>query len=473
MSDDFVALVNSMETMTTTVGIISCMGGMSIVGTLLFFPSMMYTEKYGSQSLTAANQPQLHLDEHTTSVATTSPTTRGELNIYSHMIFMLSLSEAIAAGAFAMGYPDSESACFAQGLVLQFFQRAKWIWNTLIGVQLYRFMVHETKGFKVWQMHAICWGLCLFLELLPMIDSIEYGSDDESRGYMVCYFKTNARAVHMYHWFVAVYFAPLVTCVSIMIYFAYQLWKRFKYFTTLPLQTEGTIQISRLVRTMILYPVTMLISTSPNMFMFLFSSLDPGYAKPKTEYMNGNICFAWSFTYGLWLCAIFFVNSQEAKRRWRAYLFNVPYIDIGNRLVRSDGAWQQTTEEVNRIETGMDNALDTAAFSSGRSFGSHQGSAGTNGSGSAQKAENSVMGYGNNSRGGLAIKGETGECHDDIPASIKHGISGNLAASVSSNGSPVYSSQSAHYGGVRDRNLSDEELGPDDRKSPIHQNQNT
>lgn len=467
--DDGMALVNSMETMTITVGVVSCMAGLSIVVTLLFFPSMMYTERSGSSIIT--NQPQLHLDEHTTSIATTS-TTRGELNVYSHMILMLSLSEAIAAGAFAMGYPASDSACLAQGLILQFFQRAKWIWSSLIGVQLYRFMVHETKGFKVWQMHAICWSFCLLLEFVPMLDSIEYGSDDESRGSMVCYFKTNARAVHMYHWFVGVYFVPLVVCVSIMIYFAYHLWKRFKYFTTLAVQTEGTTQISRLVRTMILYPLTMLISSFPNMFMFLFSSIDPEYADEKTRYMNGNICFAWSFTYGVWLFAIFFINSQEAKRRWRAYLFNVPYLDIGNRLVRSDGAWQQTTEEVNRIETGMDNALDTATFSSaaGRSFErkKNQGSTNINASSSVLKTDNSGMENGNSSRDGIAIKGRNGESQDEIPTSTKHGISSTLAASISGNGSPVYSSQSAQYGGGRGTNISDEELGPDDHKSPLH-----
>jgi len=469
MSDDhFVALVNSMETMTITVGVLSCMGGLSIAVTLLFFPSMMYTEKYGSSTLT--NQPQQHLNEHT-SVSTTSSATRGELNIYSHMILMLSLSEALAAGAYAMGYPVSDNACLAQGLILTFFQKAKWIWSSLIVLQLYRFMVHETKGFKVWQMHAICWSLCLLLEFLPMLDSIEYGSDDESRGAMVCYFKRNSRAARMYHWAVGVYFVPLIISVSIMIYFSYQLWKRFKYFTTLAVQTEGTIQISRLVRTMIYYPVTMLILSFPNMFMFLFSHLDSAYAAPLTMYMNGNICLAWSFTYGIWLCAIFFINSQEAKRRWRAYLFNVPYLDIGNRLVRSDGAWQQTTEEVNRIETGMDNALDTASFSSGRSFERRQGqgSTNTNASSSVLKTDNSGMGYGNSSRDGIAIKGRDGESQDEIiPASTKPGISSNLAASISGNGSPVYSSQSAQYGGGRGTNISDEELGPDDHKSPLH-----
>jgi len=322
-------------------------------------------------------------------------------------------------------------------------------------------------------MHAICWGICIFLEILPMFDEVEFGSDDESRGYMVCYFKTKGRPAHMYHWFVAVYFFPLVACVSITIYYSYQLWQRFRYFTGLEVQTESTLQISRLVRTMVLYPVTMLITAFPNMFMFIYSSLNPTYASPSTQYINGNICFSWSFTYGLWLCSIFFINSQEAKRRWRAYLFGVPYVDIGNRLVRSDGTWQQTTEEVNRIETGVDNALDSATFSSGRSFGSrqgsHQGSSTSGGSGSAPKNEHTGAGNGNNSRDFLTGKGDK-DRRDEIPVPLvpPKGVGGTLAASVSWNGSPVYSSQSAHYGGARCRYPDDDNDSDLERSSPMH-----
>jgi len=457
-TDDSIDYAPGIEAMVNTVGALSCMGGLSIILTLSLFPSMMYTEKNA-----AAGSNTDRMDEASSSTNTAVSTTRGELNIYSHMIFMLSLSEAIAAGAFAMGFPDSSTGCITQGFLLQFFQRAKWIWNTLIGVQLYKFMVHQTKGFKVWQMHCVCWSICLILELLPMMDEVEYGSDDQSRGHMVCYFKTKGHPTHMYRWFTAVYFIPLVICVLVMIYYSYQLWKRFRYFSGLAVQTEGTLQISRLVRTMILYPVAMLITTFPNMFMFLYSNLDPTYGSPKVEYLNGNICFAWSFSYGIWLCAIFFVNSQEAKRRWRAFLFNVPYVDIGNRLVRADGTWQQTTEEVNRIETGMDNALDSAAFSSGRSFGSRQGSSVNSSNGSAQKNENTGTGKGYRSGDALTVK--VPDNRDEIPVPVK-GVSGSLA-SVSSNGSPVYSSQSAHYGGIRRRN-DDEDDDDEERKSPMH-----
>ena len=115
------------------------------------------------------------------------------------------------------------------------------------------------------------------------------------------------------------------------------------------------------------------------MILFLLTSLDNTYASPRTMYYAGIISFSWSFSYGVWLSIIFFANSQEAKRRWRALLFKTPYIDVDNRLVRHDNVYIKDKTETENIQRSMDSVLGgngRGSFTVGRnrdSFGSNNG----------------------------------------------------------------------------------------------------
>ena len=478
MSDNPSAtIIQSMETVTVVVGLCSVAGGLSILLTLGCFNSMLFRE--------SANSGTANNDNESVSTSGNSvepPKKRGH-NVYVHMIGMLSLSETCAACAFAMGFPPTGPWCAFQGAMIQFFQRAKWIWNALIGFQLYRFMVHDQSGFELWQMHAIAWGLCVVLEVLPFTDNISYGSDDETVGLNVCYFKGQGDS-HTVSWVICVYFIPLTVCVLAMVYYAYQLWLRFRYIANLPEQTNTTIQITKLVRTLILYPAAMLITTMPNMVLFLLSSIRPNYSSSiDTMYINGNICFAWSFTYGLWLCAIFFTNSQEAKRRWRALLFGVAYVDVDNRLVRSDQAWRQNTEEVGNIDKAMDNALDAGPV---RSFGANRSFNSSNGGVSLPHRSGSTSSSANNSRtnslhlpadvekGGVGANNWSSAASSSQPVPMKHGSSSSLVTPCAAeHSSPVYTSSSAVYAaGATQHVIVIDDSGATDSPeiSPLHNN---
>ena len=62
-----------------------------------------------------------------------------------------------------------------------------------------------------------------------------------------------------------------------------------------------------LVKTMIMYPTAMFLTTAPNLVIFATIELDPALF----DYQTSILGFVWSFTYGIWLSVIFFVNSQE------------------------------------------------------------------------------------------------------------------------------------------------------------------
>ena len=107
MSDDGPSgnTISSMETLTITMGILSTIGGTSILVTLLLFPSMMYKEtkkKFRSDSTADTLD-----NEYVNSTKDNEPQIR-ETNTYVHMIAMLSLSEAVAALAYSFGFPKGK-----------------------------------------------------------------------------------------------------------------------------------------------------------------------------------------------------------------------------------------------------------------------------------------------------------------------------------------------------------------------------
>ena len=193
-----------MKVSAITVGIISALSGCTVLLTLACFPTMMWKEKRNRsrnpesrESISASStvSSTTITTTATTTTATTASTTaepgvRGgkEINTYVHMVCMLALSDVLSASAYALGYPTSRSVCIAQGVLMLFFQRAKWIWNTLIVYQLYRFMVRDVRGLTTLEMHALCWSACILFEVLPLFDGVSYGVKSTLVGKATCYY---------------------------------------------------------------------------------------------------------------------------------------------------------------------------------------------------------------------------------------------------------------------------------------------
>lgn len=359
-----------------------------------------------------------------------------ETNTYVHMIAMLSFSEAIAAASFAFGFPEDYNLCVVQGVMLLFFQRAKWIWSALIGFQLYRFMVHDRKGLEIWQMHTFCWSIDIILLMLPLVDGTAYGLDSEERGSITCYFAGTEQG-RVIRWVFIVYFLPLVICTIIMIYIAYSLWMRFRYLDNLATQNDATTHIKRLVRTMVMYPIATLITTLPNMLVYIIEQVTPE-GSIKNGYVVSVMCFSWSFSYGIILALIFFTNSQEAKRRWRSLLFGTPYVDQNGRLVRENDETRQESKDVDNISRSMNNALGIGISGNGNTMGGR--SRDSFGRSSTRSTIDSFS-LSSESRGSsMPINNGNG---NSIRAdnSISTGVSGALVKSSS----PVFTSHSATY----------------------------
>ena len=465
MSDETISadVIASMETLSIVLGSLSVLGGLSILATVACFPMMMWRDKASGKQQPAQGSSRT---VSTASVESTTTDTgpKRELNTYVHMIIMLAICETLAAFGFAWGFPIDPDVCIAQGILVQFFQRAKWTWNALIGYQLYRFMVHDRKGFSTLQMHAACWTFCIVLELAPLTNGIAYGGDDEYRGTNMCYYTQTPGTLK---WTILMYFVPLVMAVAVMIYVAYQLWVRFRYLDSLAVQTPASVHIKRLVRTMIMYPVALLVTTFPNMIVFFISSVnkDGTWAAPKVQYITGVCCFAWSFSYGMWLSIIFFVNSQEAKRRWRSFLCGADYVDMDNRLVRGSQSDVKATKDAENIHRSMNAALGGGSLAGGTNFSMsrNRDSFGSSKSGSvSQKVQLSKTVEASGSSTGA------GTSKNSLRLGL--GASSGLVGTSSNASSPVFTSHSAVYDEENPINIDDDTFSSHATPSnPLHE----
>lgn len=355
--------IESMRVLAVTVGTLSALGGCIILLTLFCFPTMMWKEKRIRNRNPESRDSMSVSSRISHNITDTAGVRSGkETNTYMHMVCMLAVSEVLGASAYAIGYPSSRSVCIAQGILVLFFQRAKWIWNAFIGYQLYRFMVHDMRGLSLLQMHAVCWSVCLLFEVLPLLGGVGYGANSSDRGIQSCWYSQSESAEvqrAVVNWFIVMYFVPLVSCILIMSYSAYHLWMRFQYLDSLNRQDDASMQIRKLCKTMVLYPVAMLITTLPNMVCFFLSALEVDWATPEHQYNVFSVALTWSFSFGLWLCVIFFYNSQEAKRRWRSLVLGVKYEDDGNKLIRRDDKKKQVT--LTNFEKSINVALNNTA----------------------------------------------------------------------------------------------------------------
>ena len=121
---------------------------------------------------------------------------------------------------------------------------------------------------------------------------------------------------------------------------------------------------------MVLYPVTMLITSLPNMIYYiLYHIVDKNGSEATQQLIIALIgTYTWSFSQGIWLCAIFFYNSQEARRRWRSLVLGIKYEEDGNRLVRREQV--QEMKQVTLTSTEKSTNVDlsnTAGKSAGQS----------------------------------------------------------------------------------------------------------
>jgi hypothetical protein len=109
---------------------------------------------------------------------------------FMKIITLISFCDCIANASILNGVPNDRGWCVLQALVGQFFFPASWIWTTILTYLLYSLVVHGKISMPEWQMHAITWGICILITVLPLTTST-YGRNTDDDDW--CFIQSSSR----------------------------------------------------------------------------------------------------------------------------------------------------------------------------------------------------------------------------------------------------------------------------------------
>ncbi len=75
--------------------------------------------------------------------------------LFMKIITCISLSDCFANASELNGLPHTRAFCVMQGIVMQFFYSASWIWTAILTYLLYSLVANGKISLPEWKMHAI------------------------------------------------------------------------------------------------------------------------------------------------------------------------------------------------------------------------------------------------------------------------------------------------------------------------------
>lgn len=252
---------------------------------------------------------------------------------------MISLCDLLGCFGNTFGFLDPTShpnLCFFQAFSYLYFFPASWIWTTMFCYHLKCLMLYKKLFLGVISMHCIGWGLPLFLVLLPTIDDIGFGINEDYVGKTVCNLTSDRKNISSY-WYAVIFLGILFLCFSFMTYMTYEIacyMKEARYNSNIGnrdsniIDRNGTFtKTFELYNILKLYPSAMAVWI-PNLIIgyiciFLFNSRSPD-TTVSIVLMITEIIFTQN---GTLLTIIFFLTSKLARQKWKKL-----FIDIKNRL---------------------------------------------------------------------------------------------------------------------------------------------
>jgi hypothetical protein len=236
------------------------------------------------------------------------------------------------------------------------------------------------KGYSMSKMNAIIWTTDLFFFLLPFSTGTVYGRVDKQLGTDLCFFKQPTVEQKYYGrlWTIVCFYSPLLLLILGTSFHTVRLWRRFKYLrvthnaavserkahltalktarsssnSNMSAQRSSGLtdtsengrriitrqdaqsgnQILDLVRTIIWYPICLIIAWTPNVLAYIFY-----FYLANTKYGNwyeyeavndlsdvlGTVTFSLGILYGVGAASIFFGIKSEARGMWSNQISNI------------------------------------------------------------------------------------------------------------------------------------------------------
>lgn len=232
---------------------------------------------------------------------------------FSYAIFFTSLADFLGSIGGSFGYRIGGWQCTFQSVLMIYFYPASWIWSAMLVYQLRSLLIYKKLGLAAHEMHILAWGLPLIPLLLPLSSGdMTYGTDDIVANISPCEWSGNDEVkkyvwILMTHWFLA-----LVT-------FLLMGWwiKSVKTYFKTDAVPSDSIEYS-LFRTMILYPMSMMITWLPIGIFTIF-----GLSLSAHHIIIVPLQLVWllSTQNGTLLAFIYFFRSKRLRYHWGKLIF--------------------------------------------------------------------------------------------------------------------------------------------------------
>ena len=278
--------VSAMQAIAITVGTLSFLASLTVIATALAFPSMWHNK------------------------------------IYMQMIVMISVYDSIASLAVTFGFPTN-GLCSLQGSMVFFGFRGAWMWSVFMLHQLTYILKHGEVYASFKTMNIVSLTVNVVFEFLPFITKTFYTAAKAFRGRMICSFDFYDK--HFFDWICVVFVGPLNTTVTALMIGCVILFFRVKSLGYNPDRRpdgSGERKSINLVYSVVMYPVMMLLSTLPFVFVF-FKDINIAPSAQTNDfqqkYIVWELIYSWTSMQGFFNACIFFFNSAEARHRWRKW----------------------------------------------------------------------------------------------------------------------------------------------------------
>ena len=219
-------------------------------------------------------------------------------------VYIIAICDSAVSLSFAMGYPTG-FGCSLQGFLAFNFERASWLWTDFLILNIYGVVMNRRYMFSVKMIHMIVWPMIVIFAFIPYATGMRYGT--KHPGSKRC----GLVGQNLHGWGIAsesLFFASvgliLLVCLRILI--------SSKLSNDRTKESHTAVR-SESLKTMILYPVAMLVTWGPSqIFSILFSNSET----------NSTICL-WDYLhllaplYGLALAIIFYSRTKYARGEWQ------------------------------------------------------------------------------------------------------------------------------------------------------------
>jgi hypothetical protein len=235
---------------------------------------------------------------------------------YIELVTYVSFCDIWSSFAVALGTTESGTfACGFQSLINSTFTLSGLFWSVVILYQVWLITVHGKILQDLTYFHYVCWGLPLFLSLLPLIE-LKYGNSDDSQHW--CYL-VGGDSEQTISWMVGTFFIWCWLAIGLNFYFLIAIIVKLKQMAVVPSVLYTTL------RRLIGYPAIYTIAWLPMTVIELCQV--SGYHDNVVD-SDGMLVIitALAISPGLFQSIIYFSMNDNVRLKWYYLFYPMPPI---------------------------------------------------------------------------------------------------------------------------------------------------